>query len=202
MIRLELFKLQPGFELNGKADAFEALDSLLGLIHSWYATSPSTRKSLFDCIKSDCNNCCIHSHFFLNLRQQQAQQDQNLFAVTLNTEELLQNESLSFLHNTIQNEPKVITFNMQWLQTSSNNVLQVVLGLPAQFQLRQLFTTNSTMNYYLKGMICYMGAHYLCMFCDKEQWTIYDDMKITKVDFGQIADYFVTYSCYPTILFY
>jgi hypothetical protein len=40
------------------------------------------------------------------------------------------------------------------------------------------------------------------MFCDGKQWTIYDDLKVTKVDFSEVADYLITYNCYPTIVFY
>ena len=55
-VRAELFKLyyeSNEFVLHQKADAFEAIDKIIGILHGWL-TADQSKLKVFDCINSDC----------------------------------------------------------------------------------------------------------------------------------------------------
>ena len=65
-MRKELFKLFYNideFQINSKADAFEALDKLLGVLHGW--ETESTEEEYFESVKAICGQSCfVHQGFF------------------------------------------------------------------------------------------------------------------------------------------
>lgn len=78
-IRLELFKFtcmynrgKSNFELNMKADAFEALDTILSMLHAWFFAIRTGKTDLdwFKLEDQKCDessfNCIVHQNFFLN----------------------------------------------------------------------------------------------------------------------------------------
>ena len=49
--------------LYDQADAFEAFDMLIGVLHAW-SLPTSQEKDLFKLVKKACSNCFAHESFY------------------------------------------------------------------------------------------------------------------------------------------
>lgn len=106
-VRVELFKLyyeKNEFVLNEKADAFETLQTLFSCIHVYYSCAIRKSKTKIEFSKAleyECDGSCfVHTSVGLACKMHQVcedcgpsskvqRQDKNLFAMTINTAEIL-----------------------------------------------------------------------------------------------------------------
>lgn len=64
----------------------------------------------------------------------------------------------------------MLTFNLNWgaNDLKPSHIAKILLTLSDTFKLEEIFTLKSTSmkspTYQLKGMICYVGAHYITYF--------------------------------------
>ena len=96
-VRTELFKYfydAEEFVINDKADAFEAFDHLIGIIHGWVCRAGKPDVNAYEAINSQCEKCFIHETFYqkrfsqavceCTRKSEVAYMSENLFAMQVN----------------------------------------------------------------------------------------------------------------------
>ena len=60
-------------------------------------------------------------------------------------------------------QPEVLLLNINWdgLETSYTDVLKFVISIPSRIETRELFVSDQNETYVLRGLVCFLGAHYL-----------------------------------------
>ena len=66
----------------------------------------------------------------------------------------------------VSSAPEVFTLNLNWDgEPLPTQILRMMVTIPEKFKIKNLFDQAPTdETYVLKGLICYMGAHYLAFF--------------------------------------
>ena len=62
--------------------------------------------------------------------------------------------------------PEVFTLNLNWDgEPLPTQIFKMMVTIPEKFKIKNLFDkAPADETYVLKGLICYMGAHYLAFF--------------------------------------
>ena len=76
--------------------------------------------------------------------------------------------------------PEVLILNVNWdgLESSHNDILKFVISIPSRINTNELFESDQNQTYVLRGLVCFLGAHYLTYIKHSQVWKLYNDEEI------------------------
>jgi ubiquitin C-terminal hydrolase len=100
----------------------------------------------------------------------------------------------------------VLSVSLEWPQESPDKyVIEELLEMiESELALDELFyLTDSSVQYILRGMLCYYGRHYIAVFRGVESWYFLDDQCVRDVgSWSDVKTKLIKGHNYPVMLFY
>ena len=97
----------------------------------------------------------------------------------------------------------ILNINWDGHDTSHRDILKFIVSIPSRMDLNELFETKSNQTYILRGIVCFLGAHYLSYIKHADTWKLYNDEEIlTYPRWGDVVEKLLEFGVQPTLLVY